>query len=216
MRIAVVDYGSGNLQSVMQSLQAAGRNAGLSHDFIITGQPDDVAQADGVVLPGVGNFVDCARNLRQLDGMTDVLEDKVIKQGVPFLGICVGMQLLAEVGHEDEVTEGLGWLKGEVRPMSLKENLAAGLKIPHMGWNNLDVTMPHPVMAGLQSVAAVYFLHSYHVTNGDENQVIATTNYGSSIVAAIGRDNIFGVQFHPEKSQYIGQSILTNWLNWKP
>jgi glutamine amidotransferase len=225
MRVAVVDYGSGNLHSVIQALQAAGRNAGLDHDFVITDQVDEVAKADRLVLPGVGNFVDCARNLKALDGMTDVLEDKVLKQAVPFLGICVGMQLLAEVGYESSVTEGLGWIKGEVRAMEYQpaengqgygQSNERGLKIPHMGWNGLDVQTPHPVMAGIDEGAAVYFVHSYHFTNGRKDQVIATTDYGRPVVAAIGRDNIFGVQFHPEKSQYIGQCILTNWLNWKP
>lgn len=216
MLTAVVDYGSGNLQSVMQSLMAAGRNAGLDHEFILTSQADDVARADYIVLPGVGAYADCARNLRAVDGMIEALNDKVITQSVPFLGICVGMQLLADEGHEDGLTKGLGWIGGGVHAITPEPQGDMPLKIPHMGWNSLDLHHDHIVMDGMSGGDAVYFVHSYHLTQADDQHVLASTQYGGRVVAAIGRDNIIGVQFHPEKSQQIGQRLLTNWLQWKP
>ena len=221
MRIAVVDYGSGNLHSVMQSLKAAGQSAGPDHDVFLTDQADDVLAADRLVLPGVGAFADCARNLRAVDGMIAALEEKVLVQATPFLGICVGMQLMADAGHEDGLTKGLGWIKGEVRamaPTALNQQDGDGqeLKIPHMGWNSLTIRHHHPVMAGLSDGDAVYFVHSYHFTGGEDEAMIADVDYGGPVVAAIARDNMVGVQFHPEKSQHIGQGLLTNWLNWKP
>ena len=209
MQVTVVDYGSGNLQSVMQSLHAAADSAGLSVNFKLSDQDQDVARADRTVLPGVRSFADCAKNLRSIDGMEDALNDAVLSRRVPFLGICVGMQLMAEQGFEDGLSQGLGWIKGHV------EKIEAGdLKIPHMGWNGLNLKKDHPVFDGLQEGHAVYFVHSYHFNVKDEQNVLAGMNYGGPLVAAIGRDNMIGMQFHPEKSQEIGQIMLKNWLNW--
>lgn len=215
MRVAVVDYGSGNLQSVMQSLRGAGLVAGLSHEFLLTNKPDDVLASDYIVLPGVGAFADCAHNLRMIDGMVEALESKVIADGAPFLGICVGMQLLADFGHEDGLTKGLGWVGGDVKKMTMP-SINDRLKIPHMGWNGLITKTPHTVMAGIDADDAVYFVHGYHFMAKNNDHIIAEVAYGNTMVAAVGRDNIIGTQFHPEKSQAIGQIFLTNWLNWKP
>ena len=217
MRVAVVDYGSGNLQSVMQSLRAAGQNAGFSHEFTLTDKPDDVSKADYLVLPGVGAFSDCAKNLHAVDGMIDALTEQVQKRGVPFLGICVGMQLLADVGHEDGRTDGLGWISGAVNKFTPAPQTGRPLKIPHMGWNGISFAgQSHPVLDGIDEGSAVYFVHGYHVEVIDQQHVLARADYGGPVVAAIGCDNIFGVQFHPEKSQDIGQRLLTNWLAWAP
>lgn len=210
MKLAVVDYGSGNLQSVGQALMAASRLAEIDVDLAITADPADVARADAVVLPGVGAFDDCAAGLKAIDGMKDALDDAVIAGGKPFLGICVGMQLMARLGLEGGTTPGLGWLEGTVSMMHPK----GGLKIPHMGWNSLNLRADHALWENIGEGAAVYFLHSYAVTGADA--VLAETEYGGPVVAAFGRDNLVGLQFHPEKSQAVGQQILANWLNWKP
>ena len=210
MKLAVVDYGSGNLQSVGQALMAASRLAAIDVDLAITADPAVVAGADAVVLPGVGAFGDCAAGLKAIDGMKDALEDAVITGGRPFLGICVGMQLMARLGLEGGETPGLGWLDGTVSMMQP----GGGLKIPHMGWNSLNLRADHVLWQHIGDGAAVYFLHSYAVTGADA--VLAETDYGGPVVAAFGRDNLVGLQFHPEKSQAVGQQILANWLNWKP
>ena len=210
MRVVVVDYGSGNLQSVMQSLQAAAHKSDQDIEFTLSDRTEDVAAADRIVLPGVGSFSDCARNLRAVDGMEDALNDAVLSRAIPFLGICVGMQLMADQGFEDGQADGLGWIPGHVEKIE-----ADGLKIPHMGWNSLSLK-PHPVFAGIDQGHAVYFVHSYHLKATQQQDILAEMNYGGPLVAAIGRDNMIGMQFHPEKSQHIGQIMLTNWLNWKP
>ena len=209
MRVTVVDYNSGNLQSVMQSLHAAAEKAGLDVSFKLSGDAEDIAAADRIVLPGVGSFADCAQNLRAIDGMEDALNDAVFKRAVPFLGICVGMQLMAERGFEDGETQGLGWISGHVEKIK-----AEGLKIPHMGWSGLDLKTDHAVFKDIEQGHAVYFVHSYHFNAVHEKDVLAEMHYGGRLIAAIGRDNMMGMQFHPEKSQNIGQVMLTNWLNW--
>ena len=211
MRVAVVDYGSGNLQSVMQSLQSAAASAGCDDEFILTSHADDIRHADKIVLPGVGSFADCATNLRQLPEMEDELTDAVTGRGTPFLGICVGMQLMADRGEEDGDTQGLGWISGAVKKIE-----ADGLKIPHMGWSGLEFHQNHAVFEGLEEGHAVYFVHSYHMAVQDKSHILADMHYGSRLVAAIGRDTMIGMQFHPEKSQRIGQIMLMNWLKWKP
>jgi glutamine amidotransferase len=210
MRVVVIDYGSGNLQSVMHSLQTAANTADLDYDFLLTDRVDDVAAADFVVLPGVGSFADCAKGLRGIDGMETILSEVVLNQGRPFLGICVGMQLMAERGYEDGDEQGLGWIGGTVRKMK-----SGGLKIPHMGWNSLDLDH-HPIFEGVQQGNAVYFVHSYQFECTEKDDILASVEYGGPVVAAIGKDNMIGMQFHPEKSQNIGQIMLMNWLNWKP
>ncbi len=172
--------------------------------------------ADRIVLPGVGAFADCRRGLDAVPGMVEALEKVVLREGRPFLGICVGMQLMAERGLEHKVTRGLAWVEGEVR---LIKPADAGLKIPHMGWNTLDVTNPHPLLDGIETGEAgwhAYFVHSYHLAAGNRAQLIATTDYGGAVTAIVGRDNIAGTQFHPEKSQKLGLALIANFLRWKP
>ena len=216
MQVAVIDYGSGNLHSVLQSLKTAVAGAGLPHDCFLTNDADRVAAADYIVLPGVGAYADCVKGLAQVDGMKAVLEEAVIEKARPFLGICVGMQLMAERGMEDGVTAGFGWIKGDVDKLDPKQDADQPLKIPHMGWNGLNLEQSHPVFDGVNTGDAVYFVHSYHLTSGVDDQLLATSDYGGRVVAAIGKQNMVGMQFHPEKSQDIGQRLLTNWLNWKP
>ena len=211
MQVMVIDYGSGNLQSVCQALLAASNNAEINADIALTTAPEEVANADAIVLPGVGVFADCASALRAQDGMEEALNEAVLKNGRPFLGICVGMQLMANLGFEGGTTQGLGWIEGEVKTL---EADSKNLKIPHIGWNSLTLKNSHSVFEGIENGDAVYFLHSYAYSASD--YVLAETSYGSSVTAAIGKDTMVGVQFHPEKSQNIGQQILTNWLNWKP
>lgn len=216
MRVAVVDYGSGNLQSVIQSLQSASDQVSAGDDIQLTARADDISRADRIVLPGVGSFADCAKNLRQIEDLENVLNDAVLKRGVPFLGICVGMQLMADRGFEDGDTEGLGWIHGDVVNIDPAIAKLEGLKIPHMGWNGLDFKSTHPVFNDIEQGHAVYFVHGYHMNVEDQDHVLGKMFYGSPLVAAIGRDNMIGMQFHPEKSQRIGQLMLMNWLKWKP
>ena len=202
MTIALIDYGAGNLQSVKNALKAAGASA-----IAVTADPDVVAKADRIVLPGVGAFAHCMTALRAIDGMVEAMAKRVLDEGVPFLGICVGMQLLADAGVEHGTHAGLGWIGGTVRAIQP----APEIKVPHMGWN--DVT---PVNAGLLQSGEAYFLHSYHFEAKDNADVLATTDHGGALVAAIGRDNIIGVQFHPEKSQAYGIATLKRFLEWVP
>jgi glutamine amidotransferase len=202
--LALIDYGAGNLHSVANALKAAG-----ARNVAITADPDVVAKADRVVLPGVGSFKSCAQGLRAIDGLVEAIEQRVLQGGAPFLGICVGMQLLATRGVEHGVTAGLDWIGGEVR---LIEPVDPAIKIPHMGWNDVVVS-PH---APLIEAGEAYFLHSYQFVADDAAHVVATTEHGGGITAAVGRDNILGVQFHPEKSQSYGLELLSRFLKWKP
>ena len=210
--IALIDYGSGNLHSAQRALRVAAQQAGVACDILVSGEPDVVAGADAIVLPGVGHFADCAANLHAVDGLVAALELAVLQRGVPFFGICVGQQLLAREGHEDGVTPGLGWLDGVVDRITP----GPGLRVPHMGWNELKLTRPHPVLAGLGAAPHVYFTHSYAFRDLPREHVAATTDYGETIIAAVARDNIFATQFHPEKSQTVGLQILTNFILWSP
>ena len=207
MSIALIDYGAGNLHSVYNALNAAG-----AADVRITADPADVLTADRVVLPGVGSFGACAQGLRAIDGLEQALERRVLGDGVPFLGVCVGMQLLATVGLEYGETSGLGWIPGEVR---LIERTDPAIKVPHMGWNDV-VPMPHHDGAELIEPGEAYFLHSYHFQPADGHHVAAMTDHGGGLVAAVARDNILGVQFHPEKSQAYGLALLARFLEWNP
>ncbi len=211
MRVAVVDYGSGNLHSVMQSLQTAADTACLNIELLLTDRADVVGGADRIILPGVGSFADCANNLRRINEMEAMLHDAVIARATPFLGICVGMQLMADRGLEDGNTAGLGWINGVVDKI-----IAPELKIPHMGWNSLDIINKHPIFEGVEQGHAVYFVHSYYMITEMPEHALASVEYGGRLMAAIGRDNMVGMQFHPEKSQDIGQRMLMNWLKWKP
>ena len=205
--IALIDYGAGNLHSVHNALRAAG--AGHVH---VTADPDIVRGAQRIVLPGVGSFKACANGLKAIPGLVDALEERVLDGGVPFLGICVGMQLLATRGKEHGATRGLGWIAGEVRPI---ERSDPAIKVPHMGWNDVR-PMPHHDGAELIEGGEAYFLHSYHFAVAEGRDVAAMTDHGGGLVAAVARDNMIGVQFHPEKSQAYGLGLLARFLEWSP
>jgi imidazole glycerol-phosphate synthase subunit HisH len=216
MTVAVVDYGSGNLHSAAKALERAAHDAGLDQPIIVTHDPAAVARADRVVLPGVGAFADCRRGLDAVDGMVAALEEAVRRKGRPFFGICVGMQLLAERGREYEVTEGLGWIPGEVDRIVPND---PSLKIPHMGWNTLDVARAHPLLGDLQFGARglhAYFVHSYQLKPAEPADLVAAADYGGAVTAIVARDNMVGTQFHPEKSQRLGLALIANFLKWKP
>ena len=205
MKTVVIDYGSGNLRSAAKALAAAGA------DVEVTADAAAVTAAERIVLPGVGAFADCRAGLDRLPGMVEALDQAVRRQGRPFLGICVGMQLMAEAGLEHGRHEGLGWIAGEVVPLAPRP-----VKIPHMGWNELHRTREHPLLAGIPGDADVYFVHSYHLRLGDAGDLLADADYAGPVVAAIARDNMAGVQFHPEKSQATGLRLLANFLAWRP
>jgi imidazole glycerol-phosphate synthase subunit HisH len=216
MSVAIVDYGSGNLHSAAKAFERASRDAGLTQPIVVTSDPDVVARADRVVLPGVGAFADCRRGLDAVAGMLDALEQNVRKNGRPFFGICVGMQLMAERGREYQVTPGLGWIAGEVDRIAPSD---PSLKIPHMGWNTLNVIKPHPLLAGIPVGADglhAYFVHSYELKVAQRSDLVAQADYGGPLTAIVGRDNMVGTQFHPEKSQRLGLALIANFLKWKP
>jgi glutamine amidotransferase len=213
MIVAIVDYGSGNLRSAQKALERAAREGGLDAAIKVTSDPAEVRAAERVVLPGVGAFADCKRGLASLPGMIETLNDEVISGGKPFLGICVGMQLMATRGLEFETVAGLDWIEGEVTKLMPSD---PGLKIPHMGWNQLQFAGAHPVFAGIASGAHAYFVHSYNFVATEPRQVLATVAYGGPVTAAVGRDNLVGTQFHPEKSQETGLRLLANFLQWRP
>ena len=213
MLTALIDYGSGNLRSAAKAFERAAREAGLAADIKVTSDAKEVAASDRIVLPGVGAFADCKRGLLAVPGMGEALEEAVIGKARPFLGICVGMQLMATRGLEFTVTEGLGWIPGEVVAIEPKDK---SLKIPHMGWNELKLFRVHPMLAGIKNGDHAYFVHSYRFAAAAAADVWATVDYGGPITAAIGRDNLFGVQFHPEKSQATGLRLIANFLRWNP
>jgi glutamine amidotransferase len=214
--VAIIDYGSGNLHSAAKAFERAAREEGLGESIVVTRDPEKVARADRVVLPGVGAFADCRRGLDAVDGMVEALNDSVRERGRPFLGICVGMQLMAERGREYEVTQGLGWIPGDVERIAPTD---ADLKIPHMGWNTLDARRPHPVLDGIalgpQGLHA-YFVHSFQLRPTVRSDLIAEVDYGGPVTAVVGRGTMVGTQFHPEKSQRLGLRLLANFMRWKP
>jgi glutamine amidotransferase len=216
MTVAIVDYGSGNLHSAAKAFERAARESGHEQPIEVTDKPEVVAKADRVVLPGVGAFADCRHGLDAIDGMIDALELAVRKNGRPFFGICVGMQLMAERGREYQVTPGLGWIPGEVDKIVPSD---PSLKIPHMGWNTLNALKPHPLFDGIPTGADglhAYFVHSYELKPSQRGDLVAQADYGGPLTAAVGRDNIVGTQFHPEKSQKFGLALIANFLKWKP
>jgi glutamine amidotransferase len=211
MRVAVVDYGSGNLASASRALAVAAERAGIAANVTVTADPEWVAKADRIVLPGQGAFADCARGLHAVTGMWQAI-DRATTAGTPLLGICVGMQLMAERGLEHAVTPGYGWIKGDVAEMEVP-----GLRLPQMGWNSLDFEPgSHKLLEGLHPGDHTYFVHSYALVGGEASQTIATTDYGGPVVAFVAAGNIAGTQFHVEKSQEVGIRILTNFLRWTP
>jgi imidazole glycerol-phosphate synthase subunit HisH len=214
--VAIVDYGSGNLHSAAKAFERAAREAAPDQPIVVTSDPDAVRRAARIVLPGVGAFADCRRGLDAVPGMVEALEESVRQKGKPFFGICVGMQLMAERGREYEVTEGLGWIPGEVDKITPAD---AKLKIPHMGWNTLDARKRHPLLDGIALGASglhAYFVHSYQLKPSARGDLLAETDYGGPLTAMVGRDNIVGTQFHPEKSQKLGLALIANFLKWKP
>jgi glutamine amidotransferase len=216
MTVAVIDYGSGNLHSAAKALERAARESGNNEVIKVTRDPDEVRRADRIVLPGVGAFADCKKGLDAVPGMIEAMTDAVKKQGKPFFGICVGMQLLAERGRENVVTEGLGWLRGEVDRIAPADKT---LKIPHMGWNTLDAKRAHPLFDGIELGPRglhAYFVHSYQLRPADNDDLVAEADYGGPVTAAVAHGNIAGSQFHPEKSQKLGLALLANFLRWKP
>ncbi len=214
--VAIIDYGSGNLHSAAKACERAAREAGIDARIVVTADSSVVAAADRIVLPGVGAFADCRAGLERVEGLRAAIERCVLEAGRPFLGICVGMQLLAGRGLEHVETAGLGWIAGEVRRIAPAD---PALKVPHMGWNSLDVRQPHALLAGIPTGAAgldAYFVHSYHLVAADPATILATTDYGGPVTAMIARDNIAGTQFHPEKSQRLGLQLLASFLGWRP
>jgi imidazole glycerol-phosphate synthase subunit HisH len=216
MDVAIVDYGSGNLHSAHKAFERAAKEAGLDRRIEITARPEAVAAADHVVLPGVGAFADCKRGLVGVAGMIEALEETVRRRGRPFLGVCVGMQLMGARGLEYEITKGLDWIPGDVAVIHPKDK---ALKVPHMGWNTLKAVKAHPLLDGLavgENGKHAYFVHSFQLTVAEPSDLVATTDYGGPITAMVGRDNIVGTQFHPEKSQSLGLALIANFLKWRP
>ncbi|MDO9412794.1 MAG: imidazole glycerol phosphate synthase subunit HisH [Pseudolabrys sp.] len=216
MSVAIVDYGSGNLHSAAKAFARAARDSGHDQPILVTSKPEDIAKADRIVLPGVGAYADCRRGLDEIPGMIDALEQRVRKDGRPFFGICVGMQLMADVGREHGETPGLGWIPGAVDRIAPSD---AALKIPHMGWNTLDLRKAHPLLdeipLGSDGLHA-YFVHSYELKTAQPSDLVAQADYGGPLTAIVGRDNMVGTQFHPEKSQRLGLRLIANFLKWKP
>ncbi|WP_134500800.1 imidazole glycerol phosphate synthase subunit HisH [Microvirga pakistanensis] len=216
MSVAIIDYGSGNLHSAAKAFERAARDAGVGETIAVTSDPTAVSKAGRIVLPGVGAFADCRRGLDSVPGMVEVLQRRVREEGVPFFGICVGMQLMATRGLEHVTSDGLDWIHGDVKPIAPAD---PALKVPHMGWNTLELAKSHPLMEGIptgpQGLHA-YFVHSYALAPEDPSDVVATTDYGGPVTAIVGRDNIVGTQFHPEKSQALGLKLIANFLRWRP
>jgi glutamine amidotransferase len=214
--VAIVDYGSGNLHSAAKAFERAAREAGAAQRVDVTSDPDAVRAAERIVLPGVGAFADCRRGLDAVPGMVEALNEAVRGRGTPFLGICVGMQLMASRGLEYEATPGLGWIPGDVRRIAPADR---ALKVPHMGWNVLHPQRDHPLVEGIDLGPGglhAYFVHSYALEPADPGQVVAVADYGGPVTAIVARDNMVGAQFHPEKSQTLGLSLIRNFLAWRP
>ena len=214
MSVAIIDYGSGNLHSAAKAFARAAEETGAR--VIVTSNADAVAAADRIVLPGVGAFADCRRGLDAVPGMVEGLNEQVKARGKPFLGICVGCQLIAERGVEKEATPGLGWIAGDVVKIAPSD---PELKVPHMGWNTLDVARHSPLLSGVPTGGDgldAYFVHSFHLMPREESDLVATADYGGPVTAVVARDNVAGTQFHPEKSQALGLALIANFLRWKP
>ena len=216
MSLTIIDYGSGNLHSAAKAFERMNAETAAGFEIKVTADPDEVRRADRIVLPGVGAFADCRAGLLGVDGMMEALEEAALEKARPFLGICVGMQLMADSGLEHGRTPGFGWIGGEVRAIEPDD---ARLKIPHMGWNTLDLVNPHPLLEGIETGRQglhAYFVHSYHLAAKDRSDVVAETDYGGPVTAMVARGNLAGTQFHPEKSQKLGLALIANFLKWSP
>jgi len=212
MSITVIDYGSGNLRSAAKALEAAADNTNLDLKIVVTSNPEVIKKSNKVILPGQGSFRDCYLGIKKISGLKDALNEFVLVKKKPIFGICVGMQLFAKIGYESQETKGFGWLDATVKKIN---NINKTLKLPHMGWNQIEFKKDCVLFSGLENKSHMYFVHSYELTTKQKNCVVATTNYGNQIIVAIAKDNIFGTQFHPEKSQKNGLKILENFLKWK-
>ncbi len=213
--IAIIDYGSGNIKSAYKALVRAGWQLEKAPNIVASNNPEIIAKADRIVLPGVGSFADCKRGLLSINGIEEILNERIIKQQVPFLGICVGMQLMADFGEEKGKHKGLGWISGVVKKIKPNDK---SLRIPHMGWNTLNLHNQHKLLENIrlgESGQHAYFVHSYHFEVTHPKNIIATSDYGGDITAMIAQDNMVGVQFHPEKSQSLGLTLLENFLRWQ-
>lgn len=216
MRVAIIDYGSGNLRSAMKAFQRAAGDAGIVAEVELVSDPERVRTADRIVLPGVGAYADCRAGLDAVPGLFEAINEVAIAKGRPFFGICVGMQLMSSRGLEKTVSEGFGWIKGDVKEMTPSD---PSLKIPQIGWNTIHVKHSHPLFDGIATGPNgyhAYFVHSYFLDAENKDEITATTDYGGEVTAAVGRDNLFGTQFHPEKSQTLGLLLIANFLKWKP
>ncbi|PBC08483.1 imidazole glycerol phosphate synthase subunit HisH [Mesorhizobium sp. WSM3859] len=216
MRVAIIDYGSGNLRSATKAFERAAREGGIAATIELTADAERVRSANRIVLPGVGAYADCAAGLHAVPGMWEAVEEAAIAKGRPFLGICVGMQLMSQRGLEKTITKGLGWIAGDVKEIQPSDPT---LKIPQIGWNTIELTREHPLFSGIETGPKglhAYFVHSYHLEAKDPDEVLATADYGGPVTAAVARDNLAGTQFHPEKSQALGLALITNFLKWRP
>jgi len=212
MSITVIDYGSGNLKSAAKALESAANNTNVSSKIVVSSDPKTIKQSDKIVLPGQGSFRDCYLGIKKISGLDEALNEFVLEKKKPILGICVGMQLFAKTGYESEETKGFGWIDAEVRKIN---NMNKKLKLPHMGWNEIELKKDCFLFSNIKNKSHVYFIHSYEFMTKQKNYVVATTNYGNSIIVSVAKDNIVGTQFHPEKSQKNGLIILENFLKWK-
>ncbi|WP_297323397.1 imidazole glycerol phosphate synthase subunit HisH [uncultured Bartonella sp.] len=216
MRVAIIDYGSGNLRSAVRAFERAACDHEISADITLVRQAEDILKADRVVLPGVGAYADCRAGLDSIDGLVQTLTEIVLKKGRPFMGICVGMQLMSSRGMEKTVSPGLDWIKGDVTLMVPEDK---ALKVPQIGWNTLDLKRDHRLFSNIKTGEKglhAYFVHSYQLHCQNTDELLATTDYGGAVTAAVIRDNMFGTQFHPEKSQRLGLQLIANFLEWKP
>ena len=212
MSIAVIDYGSGNLRSAAKALEAAVNNTNLDSKIIVTSSPEVIKKSNKIILPGQGSFRDCYLGIKKISGLEDALNEFVLVKKKPIFGICVGMQLFAKIGYESQETKGFGWIDGEVRKIN---NINKTLKLPHVGWNQIELKKDFTLFSNLQNKSHMYFLHSYELITKQKDCIAATINYGNFITAAVIKENIFGTQFRPEKSQRNGLIILENFLKWK-
>jgi glutamine amidotransferase len=216
MRVAIIDYGSGNLRSATKAFERAAREAAIAAEIDLTADPERVRTADRIVLPGVGAYADCASGLKAVEGMWQAVEEAAIARARPFLGICVGMQLMSDRGLEKTITPGFGWIAGDVKEI---EPADPALKVPQIGWNTIGLRRDHPLFAGIRTGGQglhAYFVHSYHLDARREEDLVAVADYGGPVTAAVARDNLAGTQFHPEKSQALGLALIANFLRWKP